>query len=266
MIYLTGATGFLGKSIYSASKEEFHCYYRDEPLQLEEVKPDLIIHCAGEIYDTKQMFESNIVLTNKILEYCAKSKCPIIYIGSSSEYGKLKTSMSEEVTPEPETVYAATKLCGTALCQGYSRQFDFDCAIVRPFSVYGPLEPKHRLIPTLFDAASYGYEVSLIKGNHDFIYINDFLYLLNKLTAKLKGKRGNIFNFGTGIQTTNLGVLKLVEKVTKKKINYTLKNEWKKQDSKIWKSDTYLTNTVLGKPLYSLKDGLKEMYYEIYRH
>lgn len=264
MIYLTGATGFLGKSIREYFAEEFHCYYRDEPLRLEEVKPDLIIHCAGEIYDTEQMFESNVVLTNKILEYCAKSKCPIIYIGSSSEYGKRDNPMDEFTLCVPTNVYAATKLCGTVLCQGYSQQFDFDCAIVRPFSVYGKYEPSHRLIPTLLDAAHFGAEASIIKGNHDFIYINDFLYLLNALRNKIKGKRGDIYNFGTGIQTSNLAVLKLIEKVTGRQIKYTVKNIRKPQDSISWKNSTYWMETNFGKTVYSLKNGLKDMYVQLY--
>jgi len=64
-IYITGANGFLGHSF----KDYYHdhtlyCHRRGESVtsDLNIFEPDLILHCAGEIYNPEHMFSTNIAI------------------------------------------------------------------------------------------------------------------------------------------------------------------------------------------------------------
>ena len=181
-IFLTGASGYLGSNIVKYIDGIYFTYKRGNDIlkDLNSFKPDYIIHSAAEIYKKELMFDSNVILTYNILEYVKQNPhIKMIYIGSSSEYGKVLTKMSETTPINSYSIYAATKSCGALLCQAYAREFDLDICIVRPFSVYGTNEPRHRLIPTLFNNIIENKGVSIIKGQHDFIYIEDFIRLIN---------------------------------------------------------------------------------------
>lgn len=257
-ILLTGSTGFIGKNILEKFNNVQVLNRYDDISLLTYIRPDVIIHCAAEIYNVSSMFSSNILLTHKLLEYCREHKTKFVYIGSSSEYGKTTNSMSEKDGCDPQTLYAGTKACGTLLTQAYSREFKFDSLILRPFSVYGKHEPAHRLIPRLFEAAKTGEHINIIKGEHDFIYIKDFIQALEVLLYT-KLPLGTIINIGRGKAYSNLDVVGIIETITSKKINYTASLERKAVDSEIWKSDTTRLLTYY-KPIYNLVEGLKDFY------
>jgi nucleoside-diphosphate-sugar epimerase len=257
-IVLTGSTGFLGKNILEFFPNIKILKKYDDITTLTYLKPDVIIHCAAEIYNKSSMFSSNVLLTHKLLEYCKENQTKFIYIGSSSEYGKTLDLMSENNVCDPQTLYAATKSCGTLLTQAYSREYCFDSVIIRPFSIYGKYEPSHRLIPRLFTVAITGETIDIINGHHDFLYIKDFLEGL-QIVLQTKFDRGTIINFGTGIATSNLEVVKSISSITNKTINYKYSDLRKETDSIIWVADTLRFNTIFT-PKYSLMEGLKETY------
>ena len=119
-------------------KEVFNKIY--ESLKKERV--DYIIHCGAEIYDDNLMFESNVVLTYKILEL-VKNLSNVenfVYIGSSSEYGRKLKPMKEDDVLEPDTMYEGTKACGSLLTRVYGKTYNMMTSIVRPFSLYGKNE------------------------------------------------------------------------------------------------------------------------------
>ena len=87
-VYVTGATGFVGLNLVDYFRTRgnvvaSHVRSADITAQLQSFQPDVIINCAAEIYDADKMFEPNILLTYKILEYVKESKCRMVQIGSS---------------------------------------------------------------------------------------------------------------------------------------------------------------------------------------
>jgi nucleoside-diphosphate-sugar epimerase len=139
-IYITGATGFLGLSFvdhYQYSDQVCgHVRGQDVIAGLDFFKPDLILHCAGEIYDSELMFNTNIVMTQNILEWVRHNPSTrMIYIGSSSEYGIADHATKETDPINPVDIYQATKGAGTLLCQGYSRFYKLQIAVARILEV-----------------------------------------------------------------------------------------------------------------------------------
>ena len=72
-IFITGTTGFLGRSLkeHFETDHEIIEYVRGTDIftMLEVAEPDVVINCAGEIYKTELMFESNIGIVQTILNW-----------------------------------------------------------------------------------------------------------------------------------------------------------------------------------------------------
>jgi len=260
-IYVTGATGFVGLNLVDyfytrGHAVTLHVRTEDITAQLQSFQPDVIINCAAEIYDADKMFEPNIMLTYKILEYVKESKCRMIQIGSSSEYGPTEYASSEDTLLKPVDFYQGTKAAATMMCQGWARAHNLKIYIARPYSVYGPGERPHRLFPHLWRAFKYDEPMNLYEGHHDFIYIHDFCRGIEMLTQDNIAP-GEIYNFGSGVQVSNKEVLQLFEKVTKKTAPVTEVFEIRKAfESKLWVCDTSKSKQLGFECNYSLEEGI----------
>jgi nucleoside-diphosphate-sugar epimerase len=198
-IFLTGIQGFIGKNLleYYDEHEIFEYQkYMDVRAKLEYFKPDLIIHCAAEIYKPELMWKSNIILLQDILDHVKEfPNTKLIQIGSSSEYGPIPKAAAETDRINPVDMYQATKGAGTLLCQGYARQYKLDITIARAYSVYGKYEKPHRLFPRLWRSFQLDQPMKLFHGFHDFIYINDFIRGINNIVQLENKPLGDIVNF-----------------------------------------------------------------------
>ena len=261
-VYITGATGFVGSNLadYYYTRGHIvksHIRSKDITAELGHFQPDVVVNCAAEIYDAEKMFEPNIMLTYKILEYVKASKCRMVQIGSSSEYGPTEYASSEETLLKPVDFYQGTKGAATLLCQGWARAHNLKIYIARPYSVFGPGERPHRLFPHLWRAFKYQEPMNLYEGYHDFIYVHDFLRGIDMLARLDNIPPGEIYNFGSGVQTSNKEVLQLFEKVTQRTAPVTEVFELKKSfESRLWKCDTSKAKQFGFTCDYSLEEGI----------
>jgi len=261
-IFLTGTNGFIGRNLleYYIDHELFE-YDRSANIkdQLFKIRPDLIIHCAAEIYDYQLMRKSNIDLLYDILEYTKDfPNTQMIFIGSSSEYGPTPKAASETDRLNPIDLYQATKGAGTLLCQGFARQFLLDITIIRAYSVYGKYEKSHRLFPRLWRSFFLNEPMNLFHGFHDFIYIDDFIRGIDNIIKKDNKPVGDIVNLGSGIQYSNAEVFELFKKITKKVAPVTFISTMAKEfETELWCCDTTYAKEQYGfETNFTLEDGI----------
>lgn len=273
---ITGGTGFIGKSLVERlSDKTIFLIGRNWQTNLElsnqikKFNPDYIIHCAAEIKDSSKTFESNVLMTNwllnvtKDIDYKA-----FISLGSSSEYGDTSYPMSEKELLKPRTMYEATKGASTLLCQGFAREYNKPIAVVRPFSVYGAYEPDNRLIPTLFRNLKNNTISKISPGVHDFIHIDDFIDgILSVLYSEKEIMLGDIVHFGSGIQYSNVEVFNIIKNIFKSNLDFEkIDNIFNKYDTLNWVADiTYAKSKYKFDPKYNLETGLKNLYEKYYR-
>ena len=273
---ITGGTGFIGKSLVERlSDKTIFLIGRNWQTNLElsnqikKFNPDYIIHCAAEIKDSSKTFESNVLMTNwllnvtKDIDYKA-----FISLGSSSEYGNTSYPMSEKELLKPRTMYEATKGASTLLCQGFAREYNKPIAVIRPFSVYGVNEPDNRLIPTLFRNFKSNIPSKISLGVHDFIHINDFIDgILSVLYSEKEIMLGDIVHFGSGVQYSNLEVFNIIKNIFKSNLDpEKIDNIFNKYDTLNWVADiTYVKSKYKFNPKYTLETGLKEIYERKYK-
>ena len=82
---------------------------------------------------------ANIFLKKKIIKF--------IQIGSSIEYGKLRSPQEEKmITTKTYSVYGYAKLMSTKFLLDLYKKFSFPVSILRLYLVYGPFQSVNRII------------------------------------------------------------------------------------------------------------------------
>ncbi len=136
-----------------------------------------------------------------------------IQIGSSSEYGSLRSPQKEESKVQPKDIYGKHKYLATKYYLECYKKFNFPVTIIRFYQLYGPYQKKNRFIPQLINACKTGdiFYTSSGKQFRDFLYVDDAVNGIIKsiISSKSKGKILNI-GYGKAVQLKN--VMKMVEK------------------------------------------------------
>jgi nucleoside-diphosphate-sugar epimerase len=226
---------------------------------ISEYRPEMIYHFAA--YGNFPKFQKNeemILSTNVggIINLVDAAKgVPILNFGSSSEYGIKEKPMTEETNCNPNNYYGKTKLMQTLYCQSKG------IPTLRFFSVYGPLQKKTQLIPTIIDAKIKGKDLHLIDSVRDYVFIDDALHAIEKATEKYDSIKGEIFNLGTGNQITVKEIMEKIQEInaTEIKINWDFNPV--QEEPKTWVADISKIKKYLGwEPSTKISKGLLETY------
>lgn len=260
-ILITGITGYVGSNLAaqceSLGYEVIPFHRGDHFWKIRAEQPDAIFHCAAEIYKEQEMFSSNVDLTHYLL--CAAEAAntkAFIYAGSSSEYGRKVNKITETDYLAPETWYEATKGCGSLLTLARP----VPAIVARPFSIYGKNEPYRRFIPLIYKAYQENTLLTVGPGVHDFIYIDDFVEgLLFCMERLLSGEvRKDVINFGSGVQTSNVELVELFEKIVGEKLNWKFDEQLRKgYDTNQWCCDTTYSASLGWRAKTNLATGLE---------
>jgi nucleoside-diphosphate-sugar epimerase len=242
---ISGKSGFIGSSIskYLIGKGEV-VYGIPRYLTINELikyfnltKPDYIIHTAayGNQYDTQkdfiEMVNTNVIGTYNLLE-----------AAKTTNYKTFYNFTSSSVFLKNQTYYSITKNCGEQLSKIYKNVVN-----IRPYSAYGPGEPKQRFIPTVIDCLNTGKQMTLDEtATHSWIFIDDLVKALFAGETEM----------GCGIKTSNIEVVRILEQISGKKLNY-VPGKLRSYDTDNWIPPKGVCYT-------SLYDGLKITYESFY--
>jgi nucleoside-diphosphate-sugar epimerase len=234
---------------------------------LQNISPYAIFHLATygaypTQKDTDLLVGTNVRMTMNLLE--SLKDIPYTHFaaaGSSSEYGKKDKPMKETDILEPNNYYGALKASQTYLCQVYSKMYNKPSVLLRLFNVYGPFEEKGRLVHNVIQSVFEKKPILLATGKEarDLIYMDD---VVDAFMTVLKRRQfyGEVFNIGTGVQTTIAGLADAVKSLTKSEVPVKLNHyEGRQWDSYRWVASMKKTNTLLRwKAKYPLKKGLQK--------
>ncbi len=198
-------------------------------------KPHAIFNLAAETHvdrsidSPKDFIDSNILGTFNILEqirfYKKKNKknLRLIHISTDEVYGDLKKNEKSLETSayKPSSPYSASKASADHLIKSYVRTYNVDAVVSNCCNNFGPGQFPEKLIPTLiFNILNNNPLPIYGKGlnSREWIYVEDHCKGLLKIC--FKGKKGESYNIGTGININNLNLTKILLKVVKNsKIN-----------------------------------------------
>ena len=255
-----------------------------------DVKPDLILHCAGQVAVTKSVsnprrdFNSNALGTFNILEsirnFSKKSK--LIYISTNKVYGNIEKNVSSnkkryffknkknkigEICPlDFYSPYGCSKGTADQYVRDYSRIYNLNTTVLRLSCIYGGMQygiEDHGWITWLTMSAIFGKKIKIFgngKQVRDALFINDLVKLFYKIsnTSKTKGK---IYNVGGG-EKNSLSLIELIDNLElklRRKVKFQ-KFNWRPGDQKIYISDiSKISKDLNWKPKIKISDGLDKV-------
>jgi nucleoside-diphosphate-sugar epimerase len=232
---------------------------------------DYVIHLAARtsvprsVQNPLETNSVNIDGTLNVLVAARDAKVRrFVYAASSSAYGETPTlPKTEAMQPAPISPYGVTKYVGEIYAQVFGRVYGLENASVRFFNVFGP-----RQDPTSqYSGVLSRFMLAVIEGKQPVIYgdgeqSRDFTYIDNIVDETLracesKGASGLVFNGGTGARITLNEVLKLLEKITGKKIE-AKHDPPRTGDIRDSQADVTLAHKVLGyQPIVHFEEGLQ---------
>ncbi|MGH9689497.1 MAG: SDR family oxidoreductase [Candidatus Acidiferrales bacterium] len=232
---------------------------------------DYVIHLAARTSvpkSVKDPLESNRVNIDGTLNVLVAARDAkvrrFVFAASSSAYGETPTLPKvETMQPEPISPYGVTKYVGELYAQVFGRVYALENASLRYFNVFGP-----RQDPTSqYSGVLSRFMLAILQGEPPIVYgdgeqSRDFTYIDNVVDATLRAceasdASGKVFNGGTGARITLNQVLKLLEKITGKKIQakYDPPRAGDIRDSQ---ADISLARRTLGyEPSVHFEEGLK---------
>ena len=232
---------------------------------------DYVIHLAARtsvprsLKDPIETNAANIDGTLNVLVAARDARVRrIVYAASSSAYGETETlPKTEAMAPVPISPYGITKYVGELYAQVFGRVYGLENVSVRFFNVFGPRQDpssQYSGVLSRFLLAAQKGEQPVIHGDgeqsRDFTYIENIVDEVLR-ACEAKDASGMVFNGGTGIRITLNEVIKVLEKVTGKKVTPKY-DPPRAGDIRHSQADISLAGKVLGyKPLVRFEEGLR---------
>jgi len=232
-----------------------------------QVCPHAIFHLATFRANKNPTTFSNFVTTNLFgathLAVAAKKANVQIFVsaGSQLEYGNTLKPHRESDLLRPVTLYGLTRAASTMYFQYAAQELGLPIVVLRLFHVYGPWESHERLIPTAIRAALTGARLPMTEqGFHrDYVFVEDVVEAFLAAAAR-PDLGGEIFNIGSGVQTSNEEALAIIERVTGKVISSQIGAYKKHLHDTIFRvADIRKAGDILGwRPRYTLDKGIRK--------
>ncbi len=239
--------------------------------EIDEMNVDAIIHLAASIsipesmIDNHKYFENNEFGTFNLMHTLVqtKTKPVIIYASSPEVYGNPEYIPMDEKHPmKPRSTYAVTKLAAEKHCRAMYKWHKYPVIIIRNFNTFGEnqnLWDDAAVVSNFISAALKGEDLII---NDDGQQTRDFQYVKDAVKAYslVLGKPdivGEIFNIGTGIQTTILDLAKKIIELTESKSKIIFKGARPADVRHLHADFSAITKKTGWSPQFSLVDGLK---------
>jgi nucleoside-diphosphate-sugar epimerase len=150
----------------------------------------------------------------------------VVFAASSAAYGETPTLPKiETMPPDPISPYGVTKVVGELYARVFTRTYGLETACIRYFNVFGPRQDptsQYSGVLSRFMLAAIEGKPPVIFGDgeqsRDFTYVDNVVQQ-TLLACEAEGASGLVFNGGTGVQSKLNDVLRLLEKLSGKKLD-----------------------------------------------
>lgn len=232
---------------------------------------DLIFHVAANasgtvsVNDSRFDFDSNALGTFNVLEAARQARVKkFVYVSSASVYGVPQHfPMAESHPTLPFVPYGASKLTGEICSRAFAETYQLPIVIARPFCVYGPRENASL---TMVEVGRYlrwhlnNQPIRIVgdidRKTRDFVHVSDVVRGLILIADH--GETGEIFNLGSGEETSMRQLTDIISLVTDRKATIDVLSHIT-EDTYRLVSDTAKIKSMGYLPEVSLTDGIKHL-------
>jgi len=208
----------------------------------------------------KKTFASHYLGCKNLAEvFFKKEPIGFVQMGSSAEYGNVKSPQKESAKCNPKSVYGKAKLLSSMYLIDLFKKKKFPSTILRLYNTYGPRQDLNRFIPIVISGCIKNKKFPCSKGNQlrDFLHIDDVVdAILKSLTNK--NARGQIINIGSGEPRIIKKIIEYIKKISKG--GYPLFGKVKLRRDEIltvYPDINKARNKIGWRPKISFKKGLK---------
>lgn len=231
-ICILGSTGFVGRALYDAFKEENYSLIGtsrtdtsnertvvdlNDPVKLANIlnESEVVINTLGSfkpndfLEDQNGPFEALNKIANSIRLSMGESNVKrFIHVSSAGTvYGEYRgAKFKEHDLTLPDTWYGRMKVIEEYIYQQICRDLDIEYVCVRLTNPFGNIKnPKHGYVDVLASSImkKTHFESYAEKNNErDFIYMGDVAEIVKKLINFKLESKSEVFNVGSGISTS----------------------------------------------------------------
>ncbi len=147
----------------------------------------------------------------------------VVLASSGAVYGEQPTQpVTEDMPPNPGSPYAVSKIAAEYYVRTIAMLWGIEAVCLRIFNAYGPGQPLRASFPPVipfFLSRILGGGSVIVHGDgndtRDYVYVED---VVNALVAAstAPGLDRQIINIGSGVETSALALMHLIERITGK--------------------------------------------------
>ena len=200
---------------------------------IKKYKPVAIFNLAAETHvdrsidGPRKFIDTNIHGVFNLLETLRlmkkkKIKPKLIHISTDEVYGDIKKNnrSNEDYPYQPSSPYSASKASADHLVKSYIRTYKINGIISNCCNNYGPYQFPEKLIPKMILNIFNNKELPVYaKGKNSREWLNVLDHCEALFMLYLKGKSGESYNIGSGINLKNIVLVKKLLKLCKLKKN-----------------------------------------------
>jgi len=170
-------------------------------------------HVDRSIKDSSEFIKTNVTGTQVLLDAARKFKVKrFIHISTDEVYGDIKRGFSKESDPLlPNSPYAASKAAADLLCRSYFVTYKMPVIITRTSNNFGPYQYPEKVMPLFITNCLENKPLPLYGDGRN---VREWIYVIDNCAGidfvLHKGKNGQIYNIGSGQQTRNIKMAKVV--------------------------------------------------------
>ena len=230
---------------------------------------DYVFHLAAiasvprSVKNPQASHEVNITGTlNVLLAARDTSVKKVIYASSCAVYGDTPTlPIKEEMLPNPQSPYAATKLAGEYYCQVFHQVYGLPTVCLRYFNVYGPRQDpdsQYAAVIPKFIRRVIDDKPPIIFGDGE--QTRDFTFIIDVVEANIlaaESEATGVFNIGRGQSISITRLAELIIELTG--INLKCVHEEPRPGDIIHSlADISRARSFGYEPRYNLEEGLRK--------
>jgi len=170
-------------------------------------------HVDRSILEPGSFIQTDVYGTYVLLEATKKFGLDrMVQISTDEVYGEVMTGSSVESDPlRPRSPYAASKAGGDLMCLAYYTTYRTPVVITRGSNSVGPYQYPEKVAPLFITNALDDLPLPLYG---DGLQMRDYQYVIDHCegidTVLHKGKLGEIYNIGSGVEICNIDMAKRI--------------------------------------------------------
>ena len=189
--FLTGASGFLGKSVTSFFEGyDFQIWNRNESFQIDGVIS--VIHLAGKAHDLKntseshEYYEVNTELTKKVFDAFLASEAKVFITLSSVKAvaDEVSEELNEQHHPNPFTHYGKSKLLAEQYIFSKEIPDGKRVYVLRPCMIHGPGNKGNLNLLYKLVSKNIPWPLGAFENKRSFCSIDNLMFIFKELIER----------------------------------------------------------------------------------